>query len=158
MNKKAQEEMVGFAVILIIVAVIVVILIGFMVRTKSTASYNSYEIEGFLDSSLQYTTSCSDYLGTLDLEHLIVSCSKSDFCLDERPSCEVLNNTLKGIIDESWNVGQDSYIKGYYFEIFVNGNSSLILEKGNKTGIYTGGSQDFASSGKGYDLILNLYT
>jgi len=158
MNKKAQEEMVGFAVILIITAVIIVILIGFMVRAKNTTSYNSYEIEGFLDSSLQYTTNCSSYLGALDLEHLIVSCSKSEFCLDERSSCKVLNETLTGILDESWNVGQESYVKGYYFEILVNGNSSLVLEKGNMTGVYAGGSQDFANSGGGYDLIMNVYT
>lgn len=158
MKKKAQEEMVGFAVILVITAVIIVILIGFLIRTKNKVNLESYEIEGFLASALQYTSNCSGYLGFMDVKDLIASCSRLENCIEGQKSCEVLNQTLSGILSESWKTGDEAYIKGYYFEIFVDGKSSLVLKKGNLSALYTGGSQDFSKDNKKYDLVMNVHT
>ena len=59
-EKKGQEEMVGFALILILVAIIVLVFIGFSIRSPEKESVESYEVESFLQSMLQYTTECEN--------------------------------------------------------------------------------------------------
>lgn len=156
-NRKGQEEMVGFVLIVIIVSVIMVILLGFLLKSPESEAVQSYEIENFLSAVLQYSSSCEDYLGYLDVEHLIVSCNENEDCLDERSSCEALNNTLKDLIETSWNVGETSPVKGYVMKIIIEDEEKLVLEEGNKTGDYKGGFQDFARKGTNYEISFSTY-
>ena len=61
-RKKAQEEMVGFALIIILVAVILLIFLGFSLRDQEKETIESYEVESFIQSFLQYTSDCRDNL------------------------------------------------------------------------------------------------
>lgn len=91
-RKKAQEEMVGFAIILIIVAVIILIVLGFMINSPSESEeVESYEVNSFLDSMLEYTTDCKDRYGIpIDLGSLIKKCKDNKRCPNELDSCDVL--------------------------------------------------------------------
>jgi hypothetical protein len=158
MNKKSQEEMVGFAVIIILVAVVLLVLLGFLLRSPQKEAVESYEVQSFIDSSLQYTSDCEDNLGFLAVEKLIISCEEERTCIDERNSCEVLNSTLKNIIEKAWNYGNQSAIKGYKLKIIANEQESLALSGGNETGSYKGSSETFAGRGKEYEVSLNIYS
>lgn len=130
LNKKAQEEMVGFAIIIIIVAVILLIFLGYSVQ-KPKEVVESYEIESFIQSMLQYTTECAqDYEPNYDsIEELIISCKKNEQCLNGKESCIVLEKDLSEIMELGWEIYEDSPIKGYNLKI--NSGSEVLIELGD---------------------------
>src|SRR3989338_7985995 len=56
--KRSQEEMVGFALIIILVSIILLVFLAFSLSKSKTESTESYEVNSFLQSTLQYTTAC----------------------------------------------------------------------------------------------------
>lgn len=158
MNKKAQEEIVGFAIILVIVAVIIVVLLGFMVRKPRTENnLASYEIGTFINSILKYTTSCENSLGVQNIQELINSCQRKVNCLDERDSCLVLNETLNYLINSSWNIGQQAVVKGYKFSIKSKAEELVLIQKGNQTTSFKTSTQPINRAGQEYNVSLRLY-
>ena len=156
-SKKAQEEIVGFVVILVIVSVIILVLLWFLLNNPSEAAVESFEIESFIQTALQYTTDCEGNLEFLPIEELIISCENKEKCLDKKDSCFVLEETFKKIIDSSWIVNNQSAIKGYKLNVYVNEGKKLVIHKGNETTNYKGALQDFARSGDDYVVSLNVY-
>ena len=154
MIKKGQEEMVGFALIMIIVAVILLIFLSFSLGRPTKETVESYEVEGFIQSFLQYTTDCRDNLEYLSIQDLIFDCKDKRKCLDGRDACEVLNLTLKGIVDESWQVEGDRPIKGYELKIIVEDEEMIFLQKGNITKNTKGSMEPFP---KEVDVYFNAY-
>ncbi len=144
--KKAQEEMVGFALIIIVVAVILLIFVGFSLKTPKKEAVESYEVESFIQSSLQYTTDCRDTLRVFSVQKLISSCRNNEICLDGRNTCEVLNSTLKGIVKESWKISNNSAVKGYEFKIISDEKEMLKFEEGNITSNSKGSVQYFPNT------------
>lgn len=156
-SRSGQEEMVGFVIIIIIVAVILLILLGFLLRSPGTEAVKSYEIENFIQASLQYTSSCENQVEFLSVEDLIVACEEGEVCLDESNSCDVLNESLKGIIENAWNVKEGSAVKGYKLSVKVDEQEKWILKEGNETRNYKGAFQDFAKGSSNYEVSLNVY-
>jgi len=157
LNKKGQEEIVGFVVIIVIVAIAMVILLWFLLNSPNEDAVQNFEVESFIQTAMQYTTDCEDYVEFLSLQDLVIACEKGEKCLDERESCVVLNETLTNIIENSWKVSEESAIKGYKLNIFVNDLEKTELKKGNETTNYKGAFQDFARSGTDYKVSLNIY-
>lgn len=156
--KLAQEEMVGFAVIMVIMGVILLIVFGFMLKSPDNATIESYEVESFIQASLQYTSDCENQLEFMPIQELIIACGVESKCLDERDSCKVLNSTLNELITKGWNVGEKSAVRGYDLKLIIDNQEILLLQKGNKTTSYVGGSQDFARRGKNYEISLVVYS
>jgi len=140
-TKKAQEEIVGFALIIIIVSVILVIFLGFSLRDQEKDEVESYEVESFIQSFLHYTTECRDNFDFLSIQELISDCDNNKLCLGGIETCVVLNETLKGITEESWKTGPERPVKGYVLKI--NGLNKKILEfkEGNISGNSKGAPQ-----------------
>ena len=138
-QKRAQEEIVGFAMIVIIVSIILIFFLVFSLSDRTETE--SYEAGSFLQSSLHYTSSCADNDEFLPVQKLIVSCYNEEKCDNEEEACVVLNETLKGILEESWSVGSDFPEKGYKLEIFSGEEAILSIREGNITGSYKGAQQ-----------------
>ena len=155
--KRAQEEIVGFALIIIIVSVILLFFLGFSLRDGQKQSVESYEIDSFIQGFLQYTTDCKDNSEYLSVQKLIFECDNEFICLDERKACDVLNSTLKGIADESWKTGQDRPVKGYELTINVNEEELIVFKKGNVTNSYKGSLQDFAKGSDSIEVSFRVY-
>lgn len=156
-GKSGQEEMVGFAIIMIIVGVILLIVLSLSLRSSNKESVESYEVESFIQSLLQYTTDCRDNLEYLSIKKLIFNCEDNDVCLDKRDSCEVLNENLENILKETWKVEGDRPVKGYEFKILVADEEMLLIEEGEITGNSKGAVQDFPRGGKNYFVYFNAY-
>lgn len=158
MPKRAQEEMIGFVLIVILVAVIMLIFIGFSLRKPQTENLESYEVESFIQSMLQYTSDCKNNFGYLSISELILSCTNAEDCLDKRKSCDVLYTTLKEISEKAWTI-QDRPIKGYELNILLD-NKELIplLSQGNKTSNYRGSMQDISKGGKDISIEFKAYS
>jgi len=142
--------MVGFALIIIIVAVILLVFIGFSLRGSTKDTVESYEVESFIQSFLQYTTDCRDKTNDiLTIRELILECNDLEKCSDERDTCVVLNSALGGIVNESWRVGEDRPVKGYELNISSQEKSILFLSAGDlSTRNSKGAPQDFVKGGE----------
>jgi hypothetical protein len=156
-DKRGQEEIVGFVVIIVIVSVAMLILLWFMLNNKSEAAVASFEIESFIQTALQYTTSCESQVDFLSVQDLIIGCEEGGKCLDERDDCVVLNETLTNIIENSWAVSEQSAVKGFKLNIYTDEKEKLQIKKGNETTDYKGAFQDFARAGSDYKVSLNIY-
>ena len=154
-NKKAQEEMIGFGLIIVVVAVILLIFLGFALR-KPPVKVESYEVESFIQASLQYTTDCRNNLEYRSIQDLIFDCYNKEKCLDERESCDVLKSNLKKIAEESWKI-KDRPIKGYELKITSKNQELLSIKQGNFTGNYKGGVQDFSRAGNLIEVSFTSY-
>ena len=139
-TKKAQEEMIGFALIIIIVSVILLIFLGFSLR-EGREEVESYEVESFIQSFLQYTSECEDNLEFLSVQELISDCSNNKRCLDGKEACDILNETLKGITQESWKTGLERPVKGYELKINALNKKIIEFKEGNITGNSKGALQ-----------------
>ncbi len=141
-NKSGQEEMVGFAIIIILVAVIFLVFLGLALNSSKEEIVQSYEVESFIQALLQFTTDCEDNFEYRSVQGLILDCSDGEICLDERDACDVLNSTLKNIIEETWKVGQERPVQGYELIINLEGEEILSLKKGNSTKESKGAKQE----------------
>jgi len=158
--KKAQEEMIGFVLIIVLVAVIGLIFLGLSLRNPQKEIVESYEVESFIQSFLQYTTDCGNYRENyLPLQKLISACVDGEICLDERESCTVLSSTLTEIIESSWKVEGDRPIQGYELKIVLEDGTDVIplINKGNVTKNSKGTSQPFTPLGENYKVDFTVY-
>ncbi len=154
--KKAQEEMVGFALIMIIVAVILLVLLSLSLR-DSGQEVESYEVGSFIQAFLQYTSDCRDDSEYLDVKNMISDCDRGRICLDGRSSCEVLNSTLREIVEEGWKVGADRPVVGYELIILSNGGEIFFIAEGNVTRNQEGSMQSFAKRGSNFEVFFTAY-
>lgn len=126
LNKRAQEEITGFVMIIIIVAIIALVFLSISTRKSSSSSTESLEIQQFLESSMQYTTSCATSFEPAysSLSELIRDCYEGRLCTSGSTACKTLEETLPLILDASWQTGENRPIKGYEFQSFYKTNST----------------------------------
>jgi hypothetical protein len=145
-NKRAQEEITGFVLVIVLVAVIFMILLGIMIRTyKPDTSSQSKEYSQFLGSMMEVTSDCVVYSpGHAKISDLIGYCLDSQQCVDGNTSCQTLNYTISTLLSDSIKYGPDRKIKGYslsmVYETNVSGLSKSILSinKGVCNSTYVG--------------------
>lgn len=141
-NKKAQSEMVGFGIIVIIVAVIILVVISLLIHKPTNNYVQSYETESFLQGVMQYTTNCTENTHHLSYLDLADFCGNKGICDSGRSSCAVLNETSIGLTSSAWKYGPQNPVKGYEYTV-IWGNKTLInFQKGNQTSQKKGSEQN----------------
>lgn len=138
-NKKAQEEIVGFVAIVILVTIVGVIFLGISLRQGGLdRAQESKDVYQFLDSVMQYTSDCaiSYEPNYLRLSELIQEChTGAGKCLSGESPCEVVNKSLVRIIEASFKPNKEGNIKGYEFKtIYSRDNATeevLLIKNGN---------------------------
>jgi len=157
-NKKAQEEMVGFAMIIVLVFIILLAFLGFSLSKSKNVPLENYEVENFLQAALQYTTDCQTSLDYLSVQDLIFSCEAKEQCLGEKDSCEALNSSLNELFEKAWPIGEDRPNKGYEFSVETGEEPILYIKEGNLTKNYKGASQIFSKRRKTFNIIFKIYS
>ncbi|MGV8152115.1 MAG: hypothetical protein ACP5OG_03465 [Candidatus Nanoarchaeia archaeon] len=125
-SKLAQQEIMGFILIVVIVSVIGIIALTLSIG-KTQNVIDSKEISSFLSASMYYTSDCAlDYIPRYKaLSDLAGACLDSNkICLNENYSCSVLNSTYKRIINESFNIKEGSQNKAYKMDIYFQARNS----------------------------------
>lgn len=125
-SKHAQQEIVGFVIIIVIVAVIGVIFLGISLRKSRTQdmSTDDAEIANFLSTSAKYTSDCvlkEPFYA--ELQDLIAGCYSGKMCSDNRNSCDVLELVYKEMTESVWPAGADRPIKYTKLMIYYQANS-----------------------------------
>ena len=154
-NKRAQEEIVGFAIIVIIVSLIIVFFLVFSLSNRDQA-IEGYKEASFLQSTLQYTSSCENRADFLSVQELVASCYNKEQCGEEE-ACVALNQTLKGILEASWPSGSELPVKGYKMEAVSGEELVFSLSSGNVTGSYRGAQQIIPESGASIKVYFTAY-
>lgn len=132
-SKKAQEELIGFGVIITIVLVIILVFLVFSLTNKQESKIQSYEVDSFILGMLQHTTSCETNLEFLNVKKLIFACYNSESCLNGENSCEILNSTMSNLINKGLNVGEKGVYNAYYLEISTDKDIFLNQTEGKVT-------------------------
>ena len=140
-NKKAQHEMVGFVLIVVIVAVVGVIFLSFSVG-RGGSKVNSAEIGNLLEASMSYTTDCTVSFTPQykDLQELVKSCYRNEQCLNGQSACESLEDNLKRVIDIGLDVGEDGVNKAYKLDVYYRA-----LQSENRDGILNVSEGDYSN-------------
>ncbi len=133
LTKRAQEEIIGFVLIIILVAVIALVFLVISLRKPAEINSN-VEVKNFLHSSMLYTTSCYKSNEVVyDFQDLIKACYENKKCLNEEDSCDILNSTAVKLIDNAFSIGEENKYKAYIFKIQQENSSFFYLSKGNMT-------------------------
>jgi len=156
-SKRSQEEMVGFGLIIALVAVILLVFLWFSLVKPGKQNVESYEVESFIHSALQYTTACKDRYGPIEIKDLIFECYNNEDCEDGEKSCDILNNTLRGMLEESWKIGQDRPVKGYFINISVEGEDIFVFEQGNLTSDSKGFLEELSKKRKDLSIMFSVH-
>ncbi|MBT4376436.1 hypothetical protein HOD29_03610 [archaeon] len=143
-NKKAQEEMIGFALIIVIVAVLILVFVSISLN-KKVELQESYIAGSFVQSIIEYTTNCSNNydLDYIPIRNLAKKCFQNQICFNGEDSCEMLNSTMHEILSNSWIVGENRPEKGYLFNITAEGEELMGFKEGNITRTSKGSTQSF---------------
>ena len=144
-KKKGQEEMVGFAIIMVIVVIAILFFLVFAFNGNSSQNDQSFQVSNFLQSAMQVTTNCSsNYAQNYSVQDLISECASGNSCGKES-SCAVLNSTMRKMLDSGWNIQNGSAVKGYEMDIVSNGGSLMSFKKGQQTNTHIGAPYNSAS-------------
>jgi len=139
MIKKAQEEMFGFALIVVLVMVVGLVFLSIGLRnTKSEVkAVQDIKVDNFLDALLQYTTNYTLDSLPEDVKSLIQDCEIGKSLDGGISSCDALNRTVNSIVVGSWCGENECPDKGYHFEVTdSSGGSMQVLDIGNQTKSY----------------------
>ena len=153
-KSRGQSEMVGFAVILIMVAVIGMVLLT--ISDKDEEPEDDFALKSFVQSILGYTTECQDSRGEhLPLRKAMFICEESQLCYSGEDPCDIVNETLLGILENSWRIGEDWPTSGYSLQVL--GKDVKIFEtiRGNTTNRVRSSNQVFES---GIMINFKVYT
>ncbi len=156
-RKLGQEEIIGFALIIILVSIILLVALGLLIRGKSKEPVQSYEAASFIQTFLQYTSDCYNGIEYLPIQKLIFECSNENSCEDARDTCDVLEEDLKQISEKSWQVSEETPVKGYKIRVISEESEILLIEQGNKTSNYKSAMQTFSRQGTDYDVSFSVY-
>jgi len=136
-RKKGQEEMVGFVLIIVLVAIIGVIFLSISLRTSgSSVGEESDKIGSLIGALAQVTTKCEiPEAHYQDVGDLIDKCNEGKSCSScdglecgSGSACDVLKNTLEGSLKTSYAVGEGSYVRYYNLSIYREIDNSLIIQ------------------------------
>ena len=117
--KKAQHEIVGFVLIIVIVAVVGLIFLSFSVG-KGSETKTSRGLSDFIQSSMYYTTDCKLDISYENLQDLIKECVRNSGkrCLNDERVCDVLNETLSELVRGSLDVNDNGLNKAFKLDIY----------------------------------------
>jgi len=143
-SKKGQSEMVGFGIIVIIISILILIFVSFSINKSSGNDSQSYETESFVQSYLQFTTSCEINTVSKSVLDLMKLCSENKTCDNQESACKILNETTNGILKTSWKTGKNYPVKGYEFYATYANQELISFFEGNKTSDSRGSRQIFS--------------
>lgn len=154
--KRGQEEIGGFAVIIVLVGIIFLLFLGFMLVKSPKEATEDYQVKSFVQSLLHITTLCEQNGENISIQELIRECQKEEYCSYGLEACDILNSTLSDILNKSWAVGnaEEFPIQGYQLNITSYGEKMVLLKKGTTSNQYKGSGQILPNE---IEIYFNVY-
>ncbi len=128
-NKRAQEEIIGFVLIVVLISIVAVIFLSISLRKAPSVNHN--ELVGqFLPAMMRFNLDNPECAEGLRVKELVGKCAVGESCEGE-DSCEILKINLAKILKDSWNIGSESKYSGVQISILKNGQGILEVKEGN---------------------------
>ena len=118
-NKRGQQEIVGFVLIVVLVMVGLMVFLVISLRDASEDK-GSLEVKHMLDALMKHTTECAvvyepDYD---NFEDLFKSCHQGDQCGNlNRSACEYLNESLRAVVGDM--IASEATVSSYQIDFFL---------------------------------------
>jgi hypothetical protein len=135
MNKRGQQEIVGFVLIVVLVVVGLMVFLVISLR-DSPVNEGSLEVGYMLDAVMKHTTECAivyepDYD---DFEDLFKSCHQEKQCSNlDISACDYLNDSLRDVLGDV--MASESSVSAYQLDFFIMEEGGLLqVVDGNCTG------------------------
>lgn len=132
-HRKGQQEIFGFAIIVMLILVIAVIFFGFALqRAINKPVYQQHQkVNNLLFVMMKYTTTCRN----LELSRVIELCMRDETCSDDVEACDYLAELCGEILNTT--LGNETQlvrraVHGYWFRI-ADG-AVLNISAGNLSG------------------------
>ena len=125
-NKKSQQEIVGFVIIVVLVAIIAVVFLGIFLRQRPEVVTDDVEINNFLSAAIKYTSDCyrDEETKFKNLGELLGDCYALKSCSDGRTCCDVANSTFTALLDSLWKASDQGAVKYYKLSFYYTQNIS----------------------------------
>ncbi len=148
-NIKAQEEVFGFVIIVLIVMIIGLIFFAFSLRRSSEiVEPKQAELDDLLQSMLSYTTNCQIGASEKNVRELIRECNNNPTkqCANSQNVCVYLESELENMLDDFLGQGiAQAYVHGYSLNISTE--QPINIGGGEFKGNYFGSSIPIPSLG-----------
>jgi hypothetical protein len=137
-NKKGQQEMVGFILIVVLVMIGLMVFLVISVREPPRVE-NSLVVENLLGSVMRHTTECAIVYEPNydDFEDLFKSCHFGDQCTNiGKSACEYLNESLRAVLGDmiASEASINSYGLGFFAKDEAGMTGFLQINEGNCSG------------------------
>jgi hypothetical protein len=155
MERKGQQEIVGFVLIVVLVMVGLMVFLIISARDSGKSS-DSVRVSNMLDVVMRATSDCAivyepDYD---DFGDLFKSCFKGDSCSNSGLSaCEYLNESLVDIVSSM--VLSDSSVESWSAEFFVRDGEGIMKWDNESCNGVSSGAQRVIVSG-GTSLVIRM--
>lgn len=125
-NRKAQQEMIGFVVIVVLVSIIGMVFVFLLISRADNKENGNPEAASLLESLMHYTTECAiNYIPQYkDGEGLINSCYNNELCLNQKEACVVANQTFTYLLKTSLDINPSNKNKAFNLNAYYTSNSS----------------------------------
>jgi hypothetical protein len=128
--RKGQEEMVGFALVVVVLAVIGVVVLGFAAQNSRPAlETTSPEIRTFLDSFVASTSTCTlgGAISPGTLGEMSIQCiTRPDRrCGSGKTVCASLNSTIEELLSIYYPLTSEGRLEGYLLTLRQENASAL---------------------------------
>lgn len=158
-GKKAQEEIMGFVIIIMLVIIIGIVFFAFAIRQGTVVEPKQAELDDFVNSMLAYTSNCEISAKNQSIRELARQCNNnpSKKCNNNNNVCNVLNNTLENMFEELQGSGTqiaNAYVHGYEFNI-TGAEQITYIAEGAQEGNYFA-SSTFIPTGQAKDITVKL--
>ncbi len=100
MNKKAQQEMLGFVFVILLIVIIGILFLVLTLRQKPTiVEKENFKVNNLLNGILYYTTNCEQK----NIQELIMLCGRGETMFDcgEENPCEIVRGNISKILETS---------------------------------------------------------
>ncbi len=125
-DKKAQQEIFGFVIIILLVIVIGVVIFAFSLQRsiKKPTIIADVQVNNLLNSIMQYSTDCQ----LKKLSEVIVMCYNAQDCSQTETACNYAQKKINEILNASFPALGYGYFSGYNFTV-----GSINIGAGEKT-------------------------
>ena len=157
-QKRGQEEMVGFVLIVVLVVIGLMVFLIWSVKDSGEIA-ESMQVENMLDVLMRSTTSCAPVYEPNydDFEDLFEDCYKDKQCKNlNRSACDYLNESLKKVLSDVF--ASEATISAYSLTFSVKDDEGtrglMVFSEGNCSGSLSGAQRKIDVGAE--DLIIRL--
>ena len=132
-DKKAQQEVIGFVLIVVLVIVGLMVFLVISLRGDKEVQGN-IELENLLGSFMRYTSDCIVSYEYKNVRKLVRSCYEGDDCVNlNKDSCDYMETELTSVLSDLFET--EASASSYSLDIFVKeGERILLIDSGNCNG------------------------